>query len=207
MSADLEQQNTTLRGELLALRRQTDIATRRAARALASHQQHALTMELIRQKNADLDRLTADLERARADEARRAAELAAANLRLHDLVAQLSTPILSLGRATLALPLIGVLDEARAIAVTTRTLAEVSTRGARHVVLDLTGVETIDAPTLGHLLRLAQAVRLLGARCLLCGLRPRVAAILADLAGTHNVLEAVSDLGAALERIARTAPR
>lgn len=205
MSEDLEHENRALRAELAALRRQTDVATRRAARALASHQQHALTMELIRQKNADLDRLTGDLEAARAEEAQRAVELAATNLRLRDVVAQLSTPILSLGRDTLALPLIGVLDESRAIAITTRTLDEVHARSARHVVLDLTGVETMDAPTFGHLLRLVRAVRLLGARCLFCGLRPTVASILADHADAPDSLEALCDLGAALAVIARGA--
>lgn len=186
-----------LRAELERVRTQAAAANRRAAGALASQQQLMLAMETIRQKNAELDRLAADLEAAREAETSRAQELAASNSRLHELVEQLSTPILRVGRDVLALPIVGAIDAERAAAITSRTLEEVVARRARRIVLDCTGMVTVDAQTLGHMVRLISATRLLGVRCVVCGLQPAVASALGEL-GVGGAIEAVRELRDAL---------
>lgn len=90
-------------------------------------------------------------------------------------LADLSTPILEVWEHTLALPLIGAIDGPRAAAITEALLHAVAVRRARHVLLDLTGVDRVDPETFEHLARLIRAVRLLGARCTLTGLSPAVA--------------------------------
>lgn len=217
MSEALRQENEALQAEIARLRKDLEAATRKASRALASFQQHALAMEVIRQKNEELDRLTSDLEQAREAEAARARALAENNERLlqserhnqvlieklRDAVAQLSTPILRVWPGVLALPIVGVVDEERAIAITTRTLEEVTATRARHVILDVTGVETADARTAAHIAGLAGATRMLGARCVVCGLQPAVAGAMVTLEVELAALATARDMSAALAEILR----
>lgn len=170
-----------LRAELERTRQQLATANRRAAGALASQQQLALAMETIRQKNAELDLLNTELARAREIDAGRAAELAASNARLHELVEQLSTPILRVGAGVLALPIVGSIDAERAATITSHALEALVSHRARRLILDLTGIASADARTLDHIVRLIGAARLVGADCLLCGLQPAVASALGEL--------------------------
>lgn len=85
-------------------------------------------------------------------------------------LADLSTPIIEVWDHTLALPIIGAIDGPRAAGIADALLTAISTRHARHVLLDLTGVDVVDAVTFGHIARLGRAVELLGARCTLTGL-------------------------------------
>jgi rsbT co-antagonist protein RsbR len=62
-----------------------------------------------------------------------------------------------------------------------RLLAEVARGQARHVIVDLTGVEIVDTKTADHLIKLARKVELVGARCMLTGIRPAVAQTLVDI--------------------------
>jgi anti-anti-sigma factor len=88
---------------------------------------------------------------------------------------QLGTPVLRVWKGVLALPLIGNLDAKRADRVLEVLLGAVSESGVRVAVIDLTGVEAIDSDGAGHLLKLVQAVGLLGADCVLSGISPAVA--------------------------------
>ncbi|MCY0994010.1 STAS domain-containing protein [Nannocystis sp. ILAH1] len=217
MSAELPYELEALRAEVAALRREKEAAARKATRALASFQQHALAMEVIRQKNEELDRLTAELEQARAAEAERARALELGNeklrrseadnhqliVRLRELVTQLSTPILRVWPGVLALPIVGVVDEARAAAISSRTLEEVTATRARFVILDVTGVATGDAGTAAHVVALARATRLLGARCIVCGLQPAVAGAMVTLGLESTALAATRDMAGALAEILR----
>ncbi len=90
-------------------------------------------------------------------------------------IAALSTPIIAVHEGVLVLPLIGTLDDLRAANLTQSLLDEIQASRAQHAIVDLTGVPALDLQGARHLLRLAQAVRLLGAQVLLCGLRPQVA--------------------------------
>ncbi|AUX47712.1 anti-anti sigma factor protein [Sorangium cellulosum] len=112
------------------------------------------------------------------------------------LIRALSTPILQVAEGVLAVPLIGALDDARAADVTGKLLDEVVRTGARFAIIDVTGIEGVDAATADHLVRIVRAIRLLGASGVLTGIGPAVAQSMCglgvDLSGvtTHGNLRA-----------------
>jgi rsbT co-antagonist protein RsbR len=114
--------------------------------------------------------------------------------RLRLAIDELSTPILRVGRGVLLMPIIGVMDSKRSADMMNRVLAEVSTAGARSVIIDLTGVDLIDTATADHFMKLVRAIELLGARCVLSGIRPAVAQALVDLGVTLGSLITLRDL-------------
>jgi len=116
-------------------------------------------------------------------------------------VDELSTPILEVWDGVLALPLIGVVDERRSASATHRLLGEVATSGAHTVVLDVTGVAVIDEATAERLIRLVRAVELLGARCVLSGIRPAVARTLVELGVDVGGVASLRNLKHALSRL------
>jgi rsbT co-antagonist protein RsbR len=91
------------------------------------------------------------------------------------VISALSTPIIEVWDKVLTLPMLGVVDSTRAAAVMENLLGQVSRKGARFAILDLTGVDTVDTGTAGHLLKLVQALRLLGAEGIITGIQPQVA--------------------------------
>lgn len=93
----------------------------------------------------------------------------------------LSAPILRVGAVAVAVPLVGGIDGERAARLTGSLLDEILRSGALFAIVDLTGVDTIDTATAGHLLRLFQAVRLLGAEVVVSGVRGEVARCLVEL--------------------------
>lgn len=97
-----------------------------------------------------------------------------------DALRQLSAPVLSVWKGVLALPLIGHLDARRADRILEVLLGAVARSRARVAMIDLTGVDVIDIDTAGHLLRLVQAVGLLGADCVLSGISPAVARLFVE---------------------------
>ncbi|KYF83090.1 hypothetical protein BE17_43520 [Sorangium cellulosum] len=101
--------------------------------------------------------------------------------RLRLTVQQLSTPILEIWDEVLVLPIIGVLDTRRSGEMTDQLLEEITRKQCRFVIVDVTGVEIVDSSTADQLLRLVSAVELLGARCMLTGVRPAVAQTLTTL--------------------------
>lgn len=101
--------------------------------------------------------------------------------RLRLTVQQLSTPILEIWDDVLVLPIIGMLDSRRSGEVTDQLLEEIARKQSRFVIIDVTGVEIMDSSTADRLLRLVSAVELLGARCMLTGVRPAVAQTLTAL--------------------------
>ncbi|WP_437923712.1 STAS domain-containing protein [Sorangium sp. So ce291] len=100
---------------------------------------------------------------------------------------ELSTPIVPLSQGVLVLPLVGVLDAARAQQMMENLLSKVVERQARVAIIDVTGVPHIDASSASALLQVARAVRLLGAQVVLTGIRPEVSRAIVgldiDLAG------------------------
>src|SRR5690606_19838895 len=113
-------------------------------------------------------------------------------------ILSLSTPIIQVWSGILVLPLVGALDAARADALMSGLLESVVARGARHAILDLTGVSEVDGPRADHLLRVVRAARLLGAEVLLSGMRPQVARAVADLDLRFEGLRTASSLEEAL---------
>ena len=110
--------------------------------------------------------------------------------RLLDLVTTLETPVIPLVDGLLFAPIVGVLDSRRADMLTNRLLNDVHEKGARHVVLDVTGVSTIDTQVARVLVQTAQALRLLGCTITITGISPSVATTITEL-GIH--LDAVAN--------------
>jgi rsbT co-antagonist protein RsbR len=117
------------------------------------------------------------------------------------LVEALSTPILVVWPGVLALPLIGRLDVARATNISSTLLDRVASDRASHVILDLTGVETIEASTISALLRMVRAIGLLGAKCLITGLQPNGARQIVELSADISQLRTVARMSDALARV------
>ena len=93
----------------------------------------------------------------------------------------LSTPIIEVGEGVLVLPLIGGLDGERAEVILATLLEAVARSRAAHTILDLTGVDRVDAATADHLVIICRAVALLGAQVILSGIRPEVVKVLVSL--------------------------
>jgi len=107
---------------------------------------------------------------------------------------QLGAPIIPLAANTLAMPLVGTLTPERATIVTETLLHAVTERAAEFVILDVTGVPTVDTDVADGLLRVAQAVRLLGAEVALTGMQPGVARALVELGVDMSAFVTKADL-------------
>jgi len=94
---------------------------------------------------------------------------------------ELSTPVIRLWDGVIAVPLIGTLDSARTQLVMEKLLETLVATGADHAVLDITGVPTVDTEVAQHLLKTVSAARLLGAECIVSGIRPQVAQTIVSL--------------------------
>lgn len=148
----------------------------------------------------------AEAARAEAEAARAAAESQnAEQRRLLDLIQALELPVLAVGKGILAVPLLGNLDSRRIAAITTAVLDSVARERAHTVVFDITGVNAIDSAVAQALVEATQAVRLLGARPLVSGVRPSVAQTLTILEVPLHNIEPVADLQEALSAAARLA--
>jgi anti-anti-sigma regulatory factor len=96
-------------------------------------------------------------------------------------IQELSTPILQLWEGILVLPVIGFVDSARSQQMMERLLEDIVQRQARHVIIDVTGVAVMDTQTADYFTKIFNSVRLLGAQCLLTGIRPAVAQTLVHI--------------------------
>ncbi len=94
---------------------------------------------------------------------------------------ELSTPLIPITEGVVAMPLIGSIDSGRAQLVIETLLSGVASLRAETTILDITGVPVVDTQVANALLRAAQAVKLLGARVILTGIRPEVAQTLVGL--------------------------
>ena len=94
---------------------------------------------------------------------------------------ELSTPVISLWEGILALPLIGTLDSARAQVVMENLLERIVASGAHTAIIDITGVPTVDTLVAQHLLKTIAAAHLMGAHCILSGIRPQIAQTIVHL--------------------------
>jgi len=94
---------------------------------------------------------------------------------------ELSTPVVQLWDEVLALPLIGTLDSARTQVVMENLLQRVVETGARIAIIDITGVPTVDTLVAQHLMKTVAATRLMGADCIISGIRPQIAQTIVHL--------------------------
>ncbi len=102
-------------------------------------------------------------------------------LRQQQELMELSTPVVQLWRDVLALPLIGTLDSARTQVVMENLLQKIVDTGASIAIIDITGVPTVDTLVAQHLLKTVAAARLMGADCIISGIRPQIAQTIVHL--------------------------
>jgi rsbT co-antagonist protein RsbR len=103
-------------------------------------------------------------------------------------IAELSTPVVKLWDGILALPLIGTLDSQRTQVVMENLLQTIVDDEAQIAIIDITGVPTVDTLTAQHLLKTVAAARLMGADCLISGIRPQIAQTIVHLGVELNVI-------------------
>ncbi len=128
---------------------------------------------------------------------------------------ELSTPVVNLWDGILALPVIGTLDSARTQVVMENLLQRIVDTGAELAIIDITGVPTVDTLTAQHLLKTVTAARLMGAECIISGIRPQIAQTIVhlgvDLAGVTTKATLADAFALALRRlglvVARGTPR
>ena len=94
---------------------------------------------------------------------------------------ELSTPVIQLWDGILAMPLIGTLDSARTQVVMESLLQQIVATRSPIAILDITGVPTVDTLTAQHLLKTVAATRLMGAECIISGIRPQIAQTIVHL--------------------------
>jgi len=99
---------------------------------------------------------------------------------------ELSTPVVQLWEEVVALPLIGTLDSERTQVVMENLLQRVVDTGARIAIIDITGVPTVDTLVAQHLMKTVAATRLMGADCIISGIRPQIAQTIVHLGVNLN---------------------
>ncbi len=101
--------------------------------------------------------------------------------RAQDDMLELSTPVVKLWAGILALPLIGTLDSARTQVVMETLLEAIVNNDCKVAIIDITGVPTVDTVVAQHLLKTVTAARLMGAECIISGIRPQIAQTIVHL--------------------------
>jgi rsbT co-antagonist protein RsbR len=109
-------------------------------------------------------------------------------LRQQREIGELSTPVVKLWDRVLALPIIGTLDSQRTQVVMESLLQHIVDEGAEIAIIDITGVPTVDTLTANHLLKTVAAARLMGADCIISGIRPQIAQTIVHLGVELNVI-------------------
>jgi rsbT co-antagonist protein RsbR len=107
-------------------------------------------------------------------------------------ISELSTPVVKLWDGILALPLIGTLDSQRTQVVMESLLQTIVDVEAEIAIIDITGVPTVDTLTAQHLLKTVAAARLMGADCIISGIRPQIAQTMVHLGVELNVISKAS---------------
>jgi rsbT co-antagonist protein RsbR len=120
-----------------------------------------------------------------------------------EAIRELSTPVLQVRERLLILPIIGVLDSQRARQLTEQLLRGIRANRAKVVVVDITGVPTIDSTVANHLVQTVEASRLMGAGVIISGLSSEIAQTLVTIGVDLSKVNAVGDLQGAIEEAER----
>ena len=111
---------------------------------------------------------------------------------------ELSTPVVRLWDGIVSLPLVGTLDSARTQVVMEKLLEALVSTGSDHAIIDITGVPAVDTQVAQHLLKTVMAARLLGAECIISGVRPQIAQTVVGLGIDFGTIATKSSLSDAL---------
>jgi len=120
-----------------------------------------------------------------------------------EAIRELSTPVLQVRERLLILPIIGVVDSERARQLTEQLLRGVRSNRAKVVVMDITGVPSVDATVANHLVQTVEASRLLGATVIVTGLSPEIAQTLVTIGVDLTKMNTVGDLQGGIEEAER----
>ncbi|MEJ5992651.1 STAS domain-containing protein [Ramlibacter sp. PS3R-8] len=112
---------------------------------------------------------------------------------------ELSTPVIKLFDGVLAVPMIGTLDSARTQVVMETLLQRIVDTGSTLAIIDITGVPTVDTLVAQHLLKTVSAIRLMGAECIISGIRPQIAQTIVHLGIDLHGIASKATLADALE--------
>ncbi len=119
-------------------------------------------------------------------------------LRQTDEIAEISTPVIRVWDGILALPIIGTLDSARTQIVMENLLQEIVETGSSIAILDISGVPAVDSLVAQHLIKTVSATRLMGAECIISGIRPEIAQTVVHLGIDLSNIITKSTLASAL---------
>src|SRR5947208_16323551 len=120
-----------------------------------------------------------------------------------EAIRELSTPVLQVRERLLILPIIGVIDSQRARQLTEQLLRAIRANRAKVVVIDITGVPTIDSTVANHLVQTVEASRLMGASVIITGLSSEIAQTLVTIGVDLSKMNAVGDLQGGIEEAER----
>jgi rsbT co-antagonist protein RsbR len=119
-------------------------------------------------------------------------------LRQTDEIAEISTPVIRVWDGILALPIIGTLDSSRTQIVMENLLQEIVDTGSSIAILDISGVPAVDSLVAQHLIKTVAATRLMGAECIISGIRPEIAQTVVHLGIDLSNIITKSSLASAL---------
>jgi rsbT co-antagonist protein RsbR len=114
---------------------------------------------------------------------------------------ELSTPVVKLWEGVVAVPLVGTLDSARAQVVMERLLQTLVDTGSPYAIIDITGVPAVDTQVAQHILKTVVAARLMGAECIISGIRPQIAQTIVALGIEFGDIATKSSLADALRHV------
>ncbi|MEU4380530.1 MULTISPECIES: STAS domain-containing protein [Actinomycetes] len=116
---------------------------------------------------------------------------------------ELSTPVVKLWEGVVAVPLVGTLDSARAQVVMERLLQTLVDTGSPYAIIDITGVPAVDTQVAQHVLKTVVAARLMGADCIISGIRPQIAQTIVALGIEFGDIATKASLADALRHVLR----
>jgi rsbT co-antagonist protein RsbR len=189
---ETEQQLADAIGRILAALRDAEAGELSVRIELPYDDAEPLAM-LAARVNTMLESLTSAREETQANQQRLEEQIGTIE-KQRQAIRELSTPIIEVWSGVVCVPIVGILDSSRASDMTTALLNAVVEKKAMFTIIDITGIDAMDTGATDHFLRMARAVRLLGAECVLSGVNPNVARTVThmgiDLAGvrTHRTL-------------------
>ncbi|MFE5218327.1 MULTISPECIES: STAS domain-containing protein [unclassified Streptomyces] len=113
---------------------------------------------------------------------------------------ELSTPVVQLWKGVVGVPLVGTLDSARTQVVMEKLLQNLVDSDSTHAIIDITGVPTVDTQVAQHLLKTVVAARMMGAQCIISGIRPQIAQTIVALGIEFGDIPTNASLSDALRR-------